>query len=118
LNVLLYLPLHDQQRRVAAHRSIDGFGEEVAQLDHALSGMGEFVGDRTAHCRRMHTKLSSHVFDHHRLETVDPVVEELRLTTDDGLANLDNDVLPLFEVLEKLKGIAEAVPEIILNLLF
>src|SRR5260370_5402209 len=99
---LLHPPFEDQQRTSGAFRPLDTFRKEKAQLVYALRRMHVFAGNSPAYGRGMHTDLFGHFLDHHRLEEIDAAVQELALTPNDRVADLQNCLPALFDVLDQL----------------
>ena len=92
----------DQQRRRSALRPVHALAEEIAQLEYALRRMRILAGHRPAHRRRMHPDLLRHFLDHHRLQIVDAAIQKLPLPADDRVADLQNRLLALLDVLDQL----------------
>src|SRR5437016_167792 len=91
-------------RRSVTHGTIHGFREKIPHLKNALRRVGKFVCDCPADGGWMDADLFSHIFDHHRLELIDALVQELGLAPYDGFANFDDDVFPLLDVFQQLYG--------------
>src|SRR5579884_3661705 len=99
----------DQKRSSITHRTVHRFREEKSQFKYALRSMGKLVCNGTADGRRVDADFFRNVLDHHRLEIVDSLIEEIALPANDSLANLDDDVLPLLDILQKLNRRFEAI---------
>ena len=69
---------------------------------HALRRVRVFAGHGAAHRRRMHADFFGHFLDHHGLQGVRPVIEKFALARDDGLADAQDGVLALLDVLHQL----------------
>jgi hypothetical protein len=50
----------------------------------------------------VYAHLFGHVLDHHGAQVINPMVEEIGLAPDDGLAHADDGVLPLLDILDEL----------------
>src|SRR5581483_13995 len=87
---------------------IHAFAEKIAQLKHSLRCMGILARNGATHSRRMNPDFLCDFFDHHRLELVNALFEEVTLAGDDGITNLQNRLLSLFNVLNELNGALEA----------
>src|SRR5579862_2328494 len=96
-NETLHPALEDQQRRAAALRTVDALAEEVPKFEDALRRVSVLVGHGTAHGRGMHANLFGDLFDHHRLQVVDAMVEKLALPLKDGVADTQDGLLALLD---------------------
>ena len=104
LDQLLHPALQDEERRVGALRPVYAFTEEVAQLEDTLGGVGIFAGHRAADGGRMYANLFRHFFDHHRPQLVDTVFQKIVLPFNDAVADFQDRLLALFNVLDQLYG--------------
>ena len=52
----------------------------------------------------MHADFFRHFLDHHRLELVDTLFQEILLAGDDGIAHLGDGLFPLLDILDELNG--------------
>src|SRR4029077_1589850 len=95
---------HDEQRCSVTHWAVDRFRKEVPQLKYTLRGVRKFVSDSATHCRRMHADFLGDILDHHWLQLINALVEEIALSADDCLANFHDDVLSLLDVFQQLYG--------------
>src|ERR1700674_2208159 len=65
LNELFDAAFEDEQRRVAALRTVHAFAEEVPQFKYALGSVGILAGHGAADGGRMHADFLGHLLDHH-----------------------------------------------------
>ena len=98
-------------------RALHGFGEEVAQLEDALRRVRVLAGHRAADGGRMHADLLGHFLDHHGLQLVDAVLQKIHLAPHDGLADFENGLLALLDVLHQLDGRGVALLDVIADFL-
>ena len=98
-------------------RSLHGFREEVAQFENALRRVGVLARDRAADGRRVNADLLGHILDHHGLQVIDAVVEKLRLPPHNRLANFQDGLLALLDVLHQLDGRGVALLDVIADFL-
>ena len=61
----------------------------------------------------MHPHLFRHFLDHHGLQVIRPVIQEVRLAPQDGLAHAQNRVLALLDVFHQLNGRRESLFHVI-----
>ena len=114
LDELLDPALEDQQRSVAALQGRCTLSlEEIAQLEHALRSVRIFTGNRAADGGRMHADFFGDLLDHHRLQLVDALFEEILLPGDDGVADLGDGLLALLDVLDQLDGALVALFDVV-----
>src|SRR5215470_1392163 len=110
---LFYATFENQKRCIPAFRSIDALAEEISQLEHALGRVRVLVGNRAADGRRMHADLLGNFLDHHRLQFVNSPIQEVALAGHDGVADFQDRLLPLLDVLNQLDGALETLFHII-----
>ena len=55
-----------------------------------------------AYRRRMHANLFRHLFDHHRLQSIHPMLQKLLLSAHDHIASPDDRILPLLDISQQL----------------
>jgi len=105
--------------RDGGRRALDRLGEEVAQLEHSLRRVRVLVGDRARDRRRVHPDLLRHFLDHHRLQLVHALVQELALPLHDRVAHLHDGLLALLDVLDQLDRrlvpLLHVVPDVLLR---
>ena len=105
--------LQREQRHAAALGTVDGFAEERAQLEHALRRVRVLAGDGAADGRRMHADFFGDFLDHHGLQRVRAVNEEIALARDDRLADAQNRVLALLDIFHQLDRGGEAFFDVV-----
>src|SRR5579883_83527 len=110
LDHLLHLALQQQQRSTAAGGTLHGFREEIAQLENTLRRMHILAGHGAADGRRMYADFFGDFLDHHRLQLIKSLRQELGLAPHDRLANFQDGLLPLLDILHELdsRGVALA----------
>src|SRR5580698_2578934 len=118
LDELLDPAFEDQQRSAATLRAVHALAEEIAELEDSLRGMGVLIGNRSAHSRRMHANLFGDFLDHHRLQLVYTLVEEIALALQDRIAHAQNRLLALLDVFDELDGRLVALLNVIANIFF
>src|SRR5579864_9623417 len=101
-NQLLHSPLQNQQRGVSALWPVDALAEEIAQLEDALWSMRVLAGDSAADGRGMDADFFRHFLNHHRLQFVDALFQKILLPAHNGVADFQNRLLPLLNVLDEL----------------
>src|ERR1035437_546359 len=109
----LHSALQQEERCTPAQRPLDRFREEIAELEDALRRMHIFAGHGAAHGGGMHPYLLRHFLDHHGLQTIQPVAEEFGLAPHDGLADLEDGLLALLDILHQLDGRRVALADVI-----
>ena len=114
---LFYLALEDQQRSVCAFGAVGALGEEEAELDDALRGVGVFVGDGAADGGGVDADLFRHFLDHHGAEGFDALVEEVLLAADNHFTGPEDGAFALGDVAHELHGGAEALLDVVLDFL-
>src|SRR5206468_12739558 len=87
------------------------------QVEQYLCSVREFVGDSPADSRGMYTDFLSYVIDHHRLQIIDALIEKFRLAPDNRFTNLDDNMLALLKMLQKLHCLFKTVHDVILHFL-
>src|SRR6266849_6066952 len=103
-NHFLDLALQDEQRHYASGGPLNSFGEEIAQLEYTLRSVRVLAGHRSADRGWMYTHLLGHLFNHHRLQLIDPVSQKIALALHNALANLEDGMLALLDILHELDG--------------
>src|SRR5215813_802671 len=102
LNQLFDPSFQNQKRSAAALRALNALREEITQLKDSLRSVHVFVGNRAAHSGRMNADFFRHFLDHHGLEQINTVVQKFSLPSNDGIANLQNGLPALLNVLDEL----------------
>src|SRR5262250_939542 len=102
LDVFFHLTFDNQQRCSVPYQTMHCLREKEPQLEYTLRRVREFVGDSPADSRRMYPNFLSNVFDHHWLQIIDALVEKFRLAPDNRFTNLDDNMLALLNILQKL----------------
>src|SRR5581483_3031119 len=95
---LLDPPLEQQQGSCASGGSLYSFRKEVPELEDALGRVDILVSHGAAHGRWMNANLFGHFFDHHGFQMIDAVGQKVGLAPDNGLADLENGLLPLLNI--------------------
>src|SRR5260370_20101788 len=103
-NHFLDFALQDEQRHYASGGPLNSLGEEIAQLEYTLRSVRVLAGHRSADRGWMYAHLLGHLFDHHRLQLIDPVSQEIALALHNALADLEDSMLALLDVLHELDG--------------
>src|SRR5580704_4768100 len=114
---LLHPTLQDKQRSGRSARTLYGFREEIAQFEDALGSMSVLAGHGAADRGGMNADLLGYLLDHHWSEAVDAQFQKLSLAADDGLADLEDGVFPLFDVLDELNSGRVAVANVVADVL-
>ena len=105
--------LERKQRHFAALRPVHGFAEEIAELEDALRRVDIFIGYGAADGGRMHADFFGDFLDHHGLQMIGAVIEEISLAPQDRLADALNGVLALFDIFHQLDGSGETFLDVI-----
>ena len=77
--------LERKQRHFAALRPVHGFAEKIAELEDALRRVDIFIGDRAADGGRMHADFFGDFLDHHGLQMIGAVIEEISLAAQESI---------------------------------
>src|SRR5262245_32634372 len=91
-------------------------GEEAAEFDHSLRGVRVLAVDHARNCRKMHADVFGDVFEHHRLQLLDALVEKVALALDYPFADLVYRLFAVLDVLEQIYGRTEAILDVIARL--
>src|SRR5438876_516871 len=98
-NQLLHTAFKDQKRSIASFRSVYALAEEVTKLENALWSVRVFAGDCATDRGRMYTYLFCYFLDHHRLQLVNASFQEVALAGHDRVADFQNRLLTLLDIL-------------------
>src|SRR5579863_9105318 len=109
------LAFEHEQRRVGAFRAVGTFGEKETQLKNALGRVRILVGDGAAYGGRMDAYLFGDLFDHHRAQSFNSLVEEVLLAANDHFAGPQDRALTLRDIAHELESGAEALLHIFFN---
>src|ERR1019366_8253433 len=111
----LHFAFQQEERCTPAQRPLNRFREEIAEFEDALRRVHIFAGHGAANRGRMHAHLLGYFLDHHGLQIIQPVAEEFGLPPHDGLANLEDGLLALLDILHQLDSrrvpLAHVIPD-------
>src|SRR5205085_2259355 len=104
-------------RSAATFGAIDAFTEEVAQFEHTLWSVSVLVRHRATHGGGVNADFFGHLLDHHGLELIDTFFQEILLSSNDGVTDFGDGLLPLLDVLDQLNGALVALLDVIARVL-
>src|SRR5215207_9910622 len=117
LDQLLDPELDDAGRDLLALLVQHALGEEAAQLDDALRRVRVLAVDDARDGREVHPRVLGHVLEHHGLDELDALVEELVLAADDALDDAVDGLAPVLDVAQEVHGRAHLLADEVLRLL-
>src|ERR1051325_4104296 len=116
LDHLLDLELEHTRRHIFARIALHAFGEEAPQLVDALRRVDILAVDDARYSAQVHADVFGNVFEHHRAQVLDALVEKFLLALDDGLTDAVDRLPPMLDVLQQINRRAKALFDIVARL--
>src|SRR5208337_532531 len=96
--------------------SLHRFREEIAQFVDTLRRVSILIGDGTADSGRVNTHLLCNLLNHHGAKVINSSVQEFSLPANNRLADLDDRLFALLDVLDELNCRGEPLFDVVAHL--